>query len=229
MAITFVDGSANTGTGTSVTPTEPAGAAQNDLIIMATCVNTIDGVWTDPADFTEIDQNTATLGAPDTRNYIGYKIRGADAGSGYAMSYSGTSGNYASLISCYRGVDTSQPIDTTYVNATHFTSAANNMNLAAKPIDTTTANAWVVLYYFCTTPALTGVGPPSGFNQRDAATATVSCYTCDFADGAASTVTPGVFTHTGTDAQDPRIFTISLREIQAATSKLAVLKRIRHF
>jgi len=229
MAITFVDGSANTGTGTSVTPTEPSGAAQNDLIIMATCVNTIDGVWTDPADFTEIDQNTATLGAPDTRNYIGYKIRGADAGSGYAMSYSGTSGNYASLISCYRGVDTSQPIDTTYVNATHFTSASNNMNLAAKAIDTTTANAWVVLYYFSTNPALTGVGAPSGFTQRDAGTGTVNAYTCDFADGAASTVTPGVFTHTGSDGQDPRIFTISLREIQAATSKLAVLKRNRHF
>ena len=228
MTISFIDATSVSGSGTSATPTEPTGAAENDILILCCGINTTDGVWTDPADFTEIDQLTATAGAPDQRIYLGYKKRGSDAGNGYAMSYGGTSSNYNCVLTCHRGQDLVTPFDVTYVQGTHHNAASNAMNTAAAAITTANDNAWVLLYYIATNPGLTGFGAPSGFGTREAKSATVNAYMCDIAKASAGLLTPGVYTHSGDDAQDPRNFTLALR-VATASSKLAVLKRNRHF
>jgi len=214
MAIVFRDGNIDGGNKTSFTPTEDAGAAENDFMLMYGFLASTDGTWTFPADFTQIDQFSETAGAADARVFIGRKVRGATAGNGYNMTYSGTAGNGSVCLISYRG---SQALDLTYVKASHYDNTIDSMNAAAKAITTVTNNAMVVLCQMISNTAITTFGAPSSYSQRKAASGiNRNIYACDRIIATADTETPGAYTHTGDDTQDQRQFTIALRESVAA-------------
>ena len=229
MTISFVGSAIDASS--PFTPAEAGSPASGDFMLLFGTIATVDGTWTVPGDFTVIDQFAETAGAGDMHVFIAYKIRGADAGSGYNCSYSGTAGNTRVLLAAYRGDAGTLALDVTYVKATHYDATLNNANAAAKAIDTATNGAMVILAQMISSNALTGFGPPSGYTQRDAAAAAnASIYLCDKIVATAGTETPGVYTHTAAEGtQDQRQFTIAISETSSAASKLAVLKRIRHF
>ena len=221
MAITYVGGATDASfTSGNLVVAENGSPAENDIMLCLCNVIATDGVWTDPADWTQIDQFDTTTGSSAARMYIGYKVRGADAGSGYSFGWSGTEGNAGAMMITYRGGDTSTPFDVTYVKATHFVETSNARNTAAQPITTTTDGAMVVLMQHHSGEAIDTFGPPTNYQQRTAQAGTsINQYSCDRLITSASTETPGVFTHTdAVETQDPRTFTLAIRESGAGAS-----------
>ena len=209
MAVAFRDAT-NTATGPPFVPSEPASAAEGDFILAYGNINSIDGVWTLPADFTQIDQFSETTGI-DSRNFIAYKVRGSDAGSGYSFGYDGTDANCRVVLAAYSG--TGLGLDVTYSKVSHYNTTNNDFNAAAKAITTNTDGAMVILAYCATASALDTFGPPSGYTQREAASGTTNVYVCDDTQVTAGTMTPGAFTHTDAIGdQDQRTFTIAISE-----------------
>ncbi len=228
MTIAHRGGATDIGSATSWTPTEDAASAENDFMLLVAFVATTDGVFTDPADFTELDQFTETGGSPDSRVYIGYKRRGATAGSGYNITYSGTAANGGSMLVSYSGVHLTAAFDVTYAKASHYDASLNDENAAAAAITTVNDNAMVVLLQMMNSNAVTAFGPPTSFNQRTAVGgASSNFYSCDQLKATAGLVTPGAYGHTGNATQDQRQFTIALQEAVTATSKLAIFRRLR--
>ena len=226
MAISFIDGTyTHAGSSSGDTGTEPTGAAENDLIIaIASIQGSSDGLWTDPADFTEIDNLVASTGATST-TYAGYKVRGSTSGSGYAFSYSGTASGTALSLMAFRGIDTSAPLDVTYVRASHYTEGANDPQLAAAAITTVTNGAWVVLLQHMAGENVTASGAPSGYTVvQDEMTGNPLgrghfCARKELAT--AGLETPGDFTHTDDGVNpvgSPRTFTIALRPAGSAVA-----------
>lgn len=222
-------------TATDVTGTEPTGTAENDLVIALVGTTDDTGVWTDPADFTEIGQASGLSGSPDMRCYIGYKVRAATAGSGYAWTFGGAAGGCTCTLLTLRGIDTSFPIDTTYVEGSHFNDGTiNTPNEAASPILTVTANAWAVILSLYTQGISGAAAVPSGYTEQadhlTSATTSRGTYICSKLIPSITTETPGAFTHTDvTGTSENRSFIIAIRPAAASASKLSVLKRIRHF
>ena len=98
-----------------LTPTEPAGAAENDRIIAFAYGEMTGGTtWTDPADFTQIDQFDTTVGSPNRVYYLGEKKRGSDAGNGYNFSHDSADAPLGCSLICLSGVDTTAMLDVTF-------------------------------------------------------------------------------------------------------------------
>lgn len=216
MSISYVAGAtASNASQTSLTPTEPAGAAEGDVIVAIGTVQLSTATWTDPADFTELSQenygNLANVGVA----YLGYKVRGADAGSGYAFSHDGAAEQMAVALMCFNAVDTGTPLDVTFVEATHSNEALSNCLQAPSAITTVTDNAWVLVIK-AWTGAVAGVthGAPSGYTLRtDLTNANRSIASATKEVSPAGTETPGVWTTTGTSEADEDMinYTIALR------------------
>ena len=234
-AISYINGSHLSSAGsTSTTPSEPASCVEDDFIIAVAMWQDDDssgGTITDPADFTQLDNFAETLG-PDGIYYLGHKVRGSDAGNGYAFSTSsGSDNNHVDLL-CFRGVDTTTPLDVTYVKATHYQVRQNDATGAAKAITTSTDNAVVVLLQSARSGSLSnGNGaPPTNYTEALDAELGVS------ADGFYSAFrtitsfgleTPGSFNHTDTNNNvDMGIFTIALKEAATTAISAAVRRRV---
>jgi len=221
MTIAFVDGTI-TAAGPPFVPAEYAGAGEGDLILAWGHINSNDGVWTYPADFTEIDQFGETTGTPDTRMFYAYKIRGSDAGNGYSFGYDGT--DLAAQVGIVGFSGDNLQFDVTYVKANHYIAANNTLNQAGQAITTIEDNAVVALLYSASGGAIDSIGPPSGYTQEKAATATVNMYMCWKAIASAATETPGDFTHTDAGGlQDPRVTTIAISESAAVGDNTIVI------
>ena len=223
---THVDASS----GTSLTPTEPTGCAEDDLVVAF-------GKWrdtssaltiTDPTDFIEIDQLYETTGSADDVLYVGYKIRGSTAGDGYQFDISSSESGQMNLL-CFRPPDTATPVDVTYVRASHYDADNNGPNVAAEPITTNTDGALVLLLWMGTQGlSSTSGGPPSGYTEAhefDMTAAIDGAYAAYKEVSTAGLETPGVFTHTDVDnVDDPRKFTLAFR--QASSGSSIPLRRI---
>lgn len=227
-AITFVDENTSTaGATTARTVTEPTGAAENDLIVCFASISIEDGVWTDPADFTELDNNAWGTGSDD-HTYLGYKVRGATAGNTLTFSYSGTADTVRATCLALRGIDTGTPIDTTYVTGSHYNENLDDSGVtAAQPVITTTNGAWVMLFQFIGADGSFTQGVPSGYTARadhqglDAVHQIVNKEVAT-----ATTETPGAWTHTSvTSVADTANYTLAIRP--AAASSSALLRRRR--
>lgn len=220
MAITFVAGQGTSNASAqTLTPSEPAGALQDDLIIAFANINSI-GAWTDPADFIEIDQED-TSPTRSWQSYVGYKIRGADAGSGYQFASVGTAAQIVVSLVAFRGVDTSVPFDVAFVDPTHYNEYTHSVTGAAKPITTATDNAWVVLLQHWG-GAVIGFAllPPSGYASRHEILASSrTSFIVSKEIASAGTETPGVYATTGTvTTQDSANYTLALRPAAAVTT-----------
>ncbi len=218
-AISFVAGTYSQTTSSNTrTLSEPAGAAQNDVILVYCQALVTSGItWVDPADFTEINQKVTTAGSPSQKSYLGYKIRGATAGNALTFSHSDSNSNIACQAVAYRGVDTSTPFDVTFVEATHYQQgAANTPNMTAKPITTVSNNDWVVLFYGATQSISGAAGPPSGYttdaDNLSTGFSNRSTYVAHKLVASAGVETPGAFTHTDvTGSMDPHTHTLALK------------------
>lgn len=217
MAISFINGSSNAATGTSVTvSSEPTNAAEDDLLIafVGFYNSTADGTITDPTDWTELDQLQETTGNDGTW-YLGYKVRGATSGQALTWTTDGTAGqgNSAHII-CLRGVDTTTPFDVTYARGSHYTVAANAPNTAFQNITTSTDNAWIILaqlHLWVTGPT----GDPTGYTgmYEDRISQTYDGFYSAYKQKTpAGSDTPGAPSHTDSIGTcDPYNFTLALR------------------
>lgn len=232
-AITFVGNDyLNATSATSITLTDGNfGAAQDDLMVVL-CSARDDAqtaVWTDPTDWTEIDQNFVAAGVPDFVTYVGYKVRGATAGQALTFSHDGA----ASIIMCQgiaiRGINTSVPIDVTYATANHFIEGTTNVaNITCKAITTVTNNAWVLLFYGTSQTISGAAGAPTGYTiMRDDLTSQTQnrgLFSARKEVTAAGTETPGAMTHTDTtNSADPYCYTIAVRVSGAGADTDALL------
>ena len=216
-AITFIAGASANATGTSITPSEPAGCTEDDWIlsIIQWAEGAGDGgTITDPADFTQIDQFQDAVGG-DVIMYAGWKKRAATAGNGYNFTID-ESAVGAVHLTCFRGVDTSTPFDVTYVKASHYTSASNTPNLACKAITTNTDGARVLCTQNTNDAFDTGntCGAPTNYTVRHGAFLDLNARGFCAVDrdiATAGLTTPTVFTHADPGAlDDPRNFTFAL-------------------
>lgn len=151
MAITYInDAYTNSGSQNTLTVSEGAGWAENDLILFwGVLANTGSGSWTStPSDMTEIDAISEAGTPPDPRQiWAGYKIRASGAGQALTLTHSATASNMSIQAMCFRGVDTSTPLDVTYVRANHYEVEASGSWPPADnpPITTVTNNAFVIV------------------------------------------------------------------------------------
>ena len=228
MTVTYVAASnSDSSPVSSRDPGEPSGAQAGDRIILGACINSQNGVFTAPADMDELDIVETTVGSGSVSIGIWTKVRGADAGSGYAVSYSGTAASMRATAFAFRGTAV---FDVTYSNALHFNETSNVPNTASQPITTVTNGAMVFLLQFSALNDISVAGAPSGYDlrfsevgesQRQIVSATRIVAT-------AGTETPGDWTHTHGGGSDPYNFTFALRPSAISTAGV-VLKRIRGF
>ncbi len=134
MTISYVGGNI-TNSGPPFVPVEDGSPGEGDFMLCYGIILSSDGVWSLPADWTQIDQFTETLGAPDSRNFIAYKIRGADSGSGYSFGYDGTDANAQVCMVAYTtdgALDLG--LDVVYSKVSHYNATSNDYNAAASAI-----------------------------------------------------------------------------------------------
>lgn len=227
MAITFVSANQTSNASqTTLTPSEPASVAQDDIIICLAAIHSAGGTWTDPADFTEIDQED-TAPTYQWTTYVGYKIRGSDAGSGYQFSVSSGAAQIAVSLVAFRGVDLTTPFDVTFVKGSHYVEHDNSVTGAGQPITTATNGAEVVLLqHWSGSVAGFTLLPPSGYTSRsEVLAASRTNFIVSKNVASAGTETPGVFTTTGSATiHDSSVYTLALRPAGAGGG-IARLKR----
>jgi len=217
--ITYVDHDTDVnGSATSVTAPEYTGAAEDDLVLCHATIDSTDGVWTDPSDFTEIDQyETAASGEV----YIGYKIRGSTAGQALTFSYSGTAAAIRATCWGHTGVDTTTPFDVAYSQGSHQNSQTNDSGTtAAQAITTATADAMVVLIQFLQNDGSFTAGAPTNYTlQIDLQVNDRAHQIATRVISSAGLTTPTVWTHTDVaSGADTSNVTLALKEAAAATN-----------
>jgi hypothetical protein len=226
--ITFINGSnTNAASDTARTGIEPTNTAENDLVIAIGSIVTTGSTWTDPADFVEVNQRA---GSGNTGSmYVGYKVRGSDAGSGYVFSTDGAAAQIALTLLTFRGLHTSTPLDVTFVEANHSNTGTDDLTTAAPAITTATNGAVVVLLQYFS-GGISGVtaGPPANYttalNSLAAARSHVSAYR---AIATAGTETPGAWTTTGGTTQDPTNWTLAIKPASGASIVPIVMNQYR--
>ena len=209
---------------TSLTLSDVGGVATNDMEIVQ-CGSPYDvaDIWTDPTDFTQIDQVEGNTGH-EVSQYIGYRIRG---GSPQALTFSHSQA--AAEISCshtvWRGIDTGTQPDVVYAVGSHFVrGGADVLNPTPAAITTVTADATVLLMANVTEGISTSTDCPSGYTERHDNVAVggtgFGSYTCSKATDTAGVETPGAYTHvdngTGSDPES-QMFTIAIRPSSGVT------------
>ena len=210
--------------------TEPTSASAGDVMILYGGRVTPNGVYSAPADFTVIDDVTASAGT-DQHCIIAYKIRGADEGAGYTLNYTGASAASRFALMCFGNTSASCTADVAFVRASHFVNAANAINTSAQPITTSASAALIVLCESMTPDAPGGFGAPAGYNQALAAGGTVSLYMAYATATAPGVHAPGAFTHTDSSGDnDIACFTLAFSQATAAaggSAKTVIYRRIR--
>lgn len=206
-------------TGPPFVVTEPTGAAEGDMMIAWGNINSQDGTWSFPADFTEIVQQNSGAGATGSRSFLAYKVRGSTSGFGYSFGYDGTDASCRVCVACYRGSDDPLVIEPTYIGA-HYNENSNLPNEAANPI-TTLSNAARVLLCYTAAGQTISPGPnpdasPTGYSQRVAGLAASNVYLCDKIVDTPGVETPGAFnfdTTTSGSSADQRTYTVGIAEL----------------
>ena len=221
-AVSFINyTTATSASATSRTPAEPTSTAENDLVLAVCAFADDDGTWTDPADFTEIE-NYADITGSDRTTYVGYKVRGATAGNGYAFSHSGIAEAIRCSLFTFRGVDTSTPIDVTYVRATHYNATLDTTNTTPKSITTNTNTAWVVIANVITGGnGSTTLGAPTSYDLRSTGDNddNIGVVVATREIATAGAVSPGAWAHTGGNGfEDPVNVTIALQPSEVPPS-----------
>lgn len=128
MGISYISEAHTTETAyvSSISVNRPANYAAGDLFI-AIVGGTRSG--STPTGWTQL--GTSTVGSSTGTLYVYYKIAGGSESSSYSFDTSGSSNQHLAIaqILCYRGADSSTPIDTTHFNLA--TASGTNFNTAS--------------------------------------------------------------------------------------------------
>lgn len=171
MAISFV--SQNTANAisvagsTGITFTKPSGTQDNDLLVVGIYETDISPVT--PSGWTQLIASTPRTGE---RLVVYYKIASSEPSSIGPFTSSASSMSFVGFISCYRGVNTSTPID---VTASAGTAVTSGTTVTAPSVTTVTNNAWMLTVY--------GLRKSSNFSTPTGMTERV-----DYSDGLVATV-----------------------------------------
>lgn len=222
-AISFISASTDrSASDTSVTPSDPASAQEDDLYIGFAFHNSEDGTWSCPTSWTEVDNNISAVSGAHT--LVCYIKRGGSAPN-LTFSYSGTADDIRAVVYAFRGQDTTSPFDVTYSAGSHYQESTNDPTAANPAITTNTNDAVVVLFQALEFSAAGTPGAPSGYTldstghgltpQLEMAYKTVT---------SAGTETPGVWTHTSFNSgDDPLAYTLAIKP----STNAATLRRRR--
>ncbi len=118
--------------GNSISVNKPAGAQQNDVLVMVVGFN-LSGTFTPPADFTEIDWTSFI--------WAGSHVVGASDPGPYTFSVVTAKGMVA-WIGAYVGVDTANPVDPTHPHTS--TSGTSHSTNTSTPMSTANAYELVI-------------------------------------------------------------------------------------
>ena len=209
-------------TGVTISLTAPSA---DDFIFVScwtasTTTNLSGDSWDTPGGFSVID-NAHFEGAGNDR-LGGYFYKISD-GTETSIACTGTEAGSVEMTcvaAVFRGVDTSTPIDQTYVGSS--AGATNNPDTPA--IVTQTNSAWVLSQWFYSQPGdVTGVtSPPSGYDQRffevGVANDSIPGGIASKEVTSAGSEDPGVWTITGTVADGGMLYaTFALRPAVATS------------
>jgi hypothetical protein len=146
MAITFVEKSQANWSGGSISAALPAGDAQNDLLIAqivfdrtATTISAVPSGW---ALIPLSAGNNPQVQGTNAQSYWYYKIAGSGETDPAVWTPSDALANGVVCVSCYRGVDISDPFDQDLRTG----STASGTSHVTPTGTVTTANAWAVVY-----------------------------------------------------------------------------------
>jgi hypothetical protein len=215
MAITHVDTVAARVTSNEViTVTAPTGIADNDLLIEFYNHNDNDVEPVTSSGFTQIESGVESSAGSDTTMASLFKIASSESGD-YTISGTApvSAQNTTGAVICLRGVDTSTPIDTTYVQASHYLKTVDNGGTTPQDIITTTPNAVVVLMIWVGGATTTAFSAPSGYAEIEdftGSTTNFAAFTKTVVSP--STENPGAITVTGIGAGDECVMlTLAIR------------------
>lgn len=170
MAISSISTSEATATsGNDITVTAPASILDDDLLY-ALCfasgtgsVNT--AIWSYPTGFTEVLSEGHNEGASKLKIAVAHKKASSESGD-YTFSLDFSGKDRAVIMLVLRGVDTTTPIDVTYVKASHLTLGSTD-DPPNKAITTNTNNAWVLTNGGVMHSNLTAWGAPTSYTLEE--------------------------------------------------------------
>jgi hypothetical protein len=156
MAISYIASSQAIVTGTSVAPAVPTGTVAGDVMIATVNVDAAVTI-SPPTGWTAATPNTS--GSHQTARLF-WKV--ATSGeTATTFSHPGASVAMSAVVSTYRGVDNTTPMDSAGVAS----SNASSLNVPAPSITTVTADAWVV-WAGCYDSGTFAVTAPPSTNSR---------------------------------------------------------------
>jgi hypothetical protein len=215
-AVAFRSKSYATSTGSSVTPTEPAGAAQNDILFMFFILGNTAPTITPPTGWSTLHSFATTNGVAIRLFWI---RRGASAPS-YAVSW-GSSFYYEVSVTAWSGAITSgNPYD---VSATSGVTSRNPPNPDCPSVTTTVANTMVIAFGMSWSGWMSGgATAPAGYTGADLgaqATDLAIAYKSKAAIGAED---PAAYSGTQFNSTD------AVAEITVALKPPTSTSRVRH-
>lgn len=231
MAISHIDSTSARATSTEiVTVTAPTGIADDDQLL----------AW-----YIHTDNDVAPVTLTGfTQVEAGYEEGVTGQDTTFAMlrkTASSESGNYAltgdtpasapaqtsnGVVSCFRGVDTTTPLDVTYVQGSHVSKNATPAT-TNPAITTNTDNAVVVLFIWVSGASVTGFTAPSGYTEIEELINTSSNMAVAYKEvTTAGTETPGAWTATGIGTTETvEMMTLALKPASTASSSVINVRR----
>ena len=193
-----------TNTSTTVTPAEPAGAAQNDILFIWMEIQG-DQVVTTPTGWTELYH------LQSTPNFLGghlYWIRRGSSAPSYVISWTGGAMYYEVSVTAWSGVRTNgSPFDVTNPRTP---IARNPSNPNCPAVLTTVPNTVVINFGMGWTGWTTVASPPAGYTIAEAAGPNLDLAVAYIAKPAAGAENPGPFSGQASGSNDVLEITVAL-------------------
>jgi len=224
-AVSFVAFStAHSASGTTQTPAEPTGTAENDLVLLFCTHLEQDGNWL-ATGFTELDEQ---LGAASHESSLHWVVRGGSAPS-YTCNYSGgTAGRIRATAVTFRGMCVSDPFRVTYSSGSHYASHLNDGALtAAEDIGVVDSGDWVVIFTSIFEDGVFTAGAPTSYTMRvDEAGGDRTAQIASISIDSTRTENPGAWTHSGvTGTADSIDYSVAIRLTCPSSGNLLRIRR----
>jgi hypothetical protein len=208
MAVAFRTKTWVSSSGSSVTPTEPSGAAQGDILFVWIIVGNNAQTITAPAGWNYV---SATINGTNTSGRLCWIRRGSSAPTYSSFSWS-SSVPYECHVSAWSGcISSGNPWDQlgTILNAQ--VTASGNTVLLNNPVTPTVSPSMCVLFSQWWTGNVTAYTAPTGYTrfEGDAAAGEDECGAYKSL-ATTSTETPGAFGGVGTGTNDGMGYTLNL-------------------
>ena len=173
-AISFVASDTANSTGAQeITVNVPSGT-QDDDVMIATCIkdDNESGSNFTSAGWTQVYNHPEDEGRDITTTIL-YRVASSEPANYTFDTGIGNNEEVSCMIHTYRGVDTSNVLDVTFIDVEdtgHFTTGSNDVTAPNRPITTVTNDAWVIVVHFASHDDITSVGAPTNYTIRNSLT-----------------------------------------------------------